>query len=40
LLAAVKVIGDHVVAKPKNPADTVMEDKIKTAFSEQVNFGF
>ena len=31
-LAAAKVIEAHVVAKPeKNPADVVMEDKIKTA---------
>ncbi len=30
-LAAAKVIEDHVVAKPKkNPADIMMEDKIKT----------
>jgi len=33
-LAAAKVIEDHVVARPKkNPADIVMEDKIKTAFA-------
>ena len=33
-LAAAKIIEDHVVAKPKkNPADIVMEDKIKTAFA-------
>ena len=33
-LAAAKVIEDHVVARPKkNPADIMMEDKIKTAFA-------
>jgi TldD protein len=41
-LAGAKVIEDHVVSKPeKNPADILMEDKIKTALAvNRASLGF